>query len=106
VKVDHGMKLFIRYWRDGLIYLFSKKGYGVGLHHWKIDRWRIEAQRFAIDVLGYQLSSEDLNGLIMLLYSAFGAAVKKVENAKKGVPIKDSDKEKLKIYEGLGRHRK
>jgi len=39
VKVDHGMKLFLRYWRDGLIKLFETRGYGSGQHHWNSIRW-------------------------------------------------------------------
>jgi len=97
------MKMFIRYWRDGLIKLFEARGYGVGLHHWKVDRWMREAQDFANNVLGRNLNQSDLCGLVMLLYSAFGAAAKRKEAGK---ALKASDLEKLKVYSGLGKDKK
>jgi hypothetical protein len=71
------MKMFIRYWRDGLIKLFEARGFGTGLHHWKVDRWMREAQDFAYNVLGRNFDISELSGLIMLLYSAFGAVAKR-----------------------------
>jgi len=66
------MKLFLRYFRDALIALFKSKGYGAGFHHWAVERWMREAQDFTIEVLGHSLKKQDLCGLIMFLYSAFG----------------------------------
>lgn len=113
VKVDHGMKLYLRFWRDGLISLFIRKGFGVGLHHWKVEKWLVKAQAFANSVLGYDLPFDQLCGLIILLYSAFGAAATKKDPKK--VPKKGTKKDtkkppknpaaaraKLAVYHGLG----
>ena len=49
------------------------------------------------------LSEDQLNGLIMLLYSSFGAAAKRFNKAShnKKSGVKDSDIEKIAIYKGL-----
>ncbi len=77
------MKEMLRPARDALIALFSRDV--AGQHHWKIPRWRKEAQIFA-QKYGLELTAEQLNGLIILLYSAFGASAKrfliKMGNAK------------------------
>jgi hypothetical protein len=50
VKVDHGMKETLRPARDALFALF--KPYSTGMHHWKVQRWRIETAKFAREVFG------------------------------------------------------
>lgn len=99
------MKLFLRYWRDGLIKLFQTRGYGSGQHHWSVSRWMTEAQRFAQEVLGRPLKEESLCALIMLLYSAFGSTAQRslLPKNQQKIPI---CKEKMQIYQGLGRNRR
>jgi hypothetical protein len=98
------MKLFLRYFRDSLIALFRAKGYGAGFHHWTVERWLKDAQKFAVEVLGRPLCKEPLCGLIMLLYSAFGSNAQRTLLPKD--PKKPVNKEKLKIYNGLGKNKK
>jgi hypothetical protein len=81
IKSDHGMKEMLRSARNALLELF--KPYSRGMHHWKVARWRIEAANFARVVFKCVHSKQELSALIILLYSAFGAAAKRFNKAVK-----------------------
>ncbi len=97
------MKEFLRGIRDTLIALFGYYGFGTGMHHWEVKRWVKEAQVFAGEVLGYQLTKEQTYGLICLLYSAYGAAAQRFKKYGRR-SLKATDLKKIEVYEGLGKN--
>lgn len=55
VKVDQAMKEFLRSIRDVLFHKFEAEGFGVGMHHWKVNRWVKEVELFLKKILGHTL---------------------------------------------------
>jgi alanine racemase len=66
------MKIFLRFFRDGLIELF--KSYGHRYHKWSSISWKAAASSFASAIIDENdtLNKREMTGLIVLLYSVIG----------------------------------
>jgi len=82
IKLDQAFKIVLRGEREALKRLFEKLGFAVGKHHWTVERWLSEVQRFTQHphFQGVQFARDEIAKMTLLLYPVFGATAKSPAN--------------------------
>ena len=109
VKVDQGFKIKLRADRESIFELFKALGFGRGIHHWSYDRWLNDVTGFTQHphFKGVVFSTEEIHGLILLLYPSFGETKTKGPRPEvfRGLgKTQGGRKTKLDLYHGIFRN--